>query len=82
MAQAMGSRGRKRPYVAKTCAELFVGKPSAFANKHSRKLADDWHVDTNLNPNLIREILSAAVAAAGFSLGKDVKINWKRTQTS
>jgi hypothetical protein len=73
---------QEAPKCRQTRAELFPGKPSAFANKHSRKLVDDWHVDTNLNPDQMRGIFSATVAAAGFSLGKDVKINWKRTQTS
>ena len=82
MARAMGSCGRKRTYVAKTPVELFLGQPLAFANKHSRTLVDDWYVDTNLNPNLMRRILPDAVAAAGLSLGRDVKINWKRTSTS
>ncbi|SEO24657.1 hypothetical protein SAMN05216404_11526 [Nitrosospira multiformis] len=82
MAQAMGSCGRKRPYVAKTPAELFPGKPPAFADRHSRKLVGNWHIDTNLSSEQIRTILLAAIAAAGLSLGKDVKINWKRTQTS
>jgi hypothetical protein len=82
MAEAMGSHGRKRTYVAKTPAELFPGQPMAFAKKHSRKLVDDWYVDTNLSPTQMRRILPVAVAAAGLSLGKDVKIYWKRTQTS
>lgn len=82
MVQAMGSRARKRTYVAKTPAELFPGQPLAFANKHSRKLVDNWYIDTNLSSNQIGTIMLAAVAAAGLSLGKDVKIYWQRIQTS
>ena len=82
MAQAMGSRSRKRTYVAKTPAKLFPGQPLAFANKHSRTLVEDWYVDTNLNPKLMRRILPDAVAAAGPGLDRDVKINWERTSTS
>lgn len=82
MAQAMGSHGRKRTYVAKTPTELFPSQPLAFAKKHSRKLVDNWYIDTNLNPTQMRRILPVAVAAVGLSLGKDVKINWQRIQTS
>jgi hypothetical protein len=80
MAQAIGCRGRTRTYVAKTTAALFPGKPLEFTQKHSRKLVDDWYVDTNLNPNQMRPILYAAIAAAGLKFGEDVKIFWRRTQ--
>ncbi|WON72894.1 hypothetical protein [Nitrosospira sp. Is2] len=80
MARAMGRDSRIRPYVARTLAELFPGQTPAFASRHGRPLVDDWYVDTNLNPRQMPAILSAAVATAGFELGKEVKLYWRQTQ--
>lgn len=78
MAQSIARQGRKRPYVAKDPVELFPGQPIEFVVKHSRKLIDDWYVDTNLNTNSKRIILRAAIAAAGLNMGTDIKIYWRR----
>ncbi len=80
MAKAMGCYGTTRTYVAKTLAELFPARSTAWAQRYSRTLVDGWYVDVNLNPERMRRILPAAVKAAGLKWGKDVKIYWRATQ--
>lgn len=79
MANAMGRYGTTRTYVARTRAELFPGHSPAWACRYSRTLVEGWFVDTNLNRERMRRILPAAVAAAGLTWGKDVKIYWLPT---
>lgn len=79
MAQAMAANGRIRTYVAKTPVELFPGCSVVWARRYSRPLVDDWHVDTNLNPNSMIKILRAAVTRAGLHWGKDVSAYWRAT---
>jgi len=80
MAKAMGRYGRTRGYAAKTLAELFPARSTAWAHRYSRTLVDGWYVDVNLNPERMRTILPTAVQAAGLKWGKDVKIYWRATQ--
>ena len=80
MAQAMGIYGNTRAYVARTLEELFPGQPLPFAQRYSRRLVDEWYVDTNLNRERMRRILPAAVRAAGLKWGEDVKAYWRATQ--
>ena len=82
MAKAMGCYGTTRTYVAKTLAELFPARSTAWAHRYSRTLVDGWYVDVNLNPERMRRILPAAVRAAGLTWGKDVKIYWRATQVA
>lgn len=80
MARAMGARGYSRAYVARSAAELFPGKPPAWASKFSRVLVDDWVMDTNLNRPRIATLMRVAVAAAGLAWGDDVQVYWRGTR--
>ncbi|MFL9951118.1 hypothetical protein PQR68_34530 [Paraburkholderia agricolaris] len=80
MANAMGCYGTTRAYAAKTLADLFPGQSTAWAQRYSRPLVDDWYVDTNLNRERMCRILPAAVKAAGLKWGKDVKTYWRAAQ--
>ena len=80
MARAMGARGYSRAYVARTPAELFPGKPAAWAAKFSRTLVDGWVIDTNLNRPRIATLTRVAVAAAGLAWGVDAQVFWRATR--
>ena len=80
MAKAMGNCGTTRTYVATSIAELFAAHPTEWAQRHSRTLVVGWYVDVNLNLERMRRLLPAAVRAAGFKLGHDVKIYWRATR--
>ena len=82
MAQAMGTYGNTRAYVARTLEELFPGQSRPWAQRYSRQLVDGWYVDTNLNRERMRRILPAAVRAAGLKWGQDVKAYWRATQVT
>jgi hypothetical protein len=74
MADAMGARGIKRRYVARTPAALFAGKSFAWAAEHSREFVDGWYADTNLNPLTMPNLLGAAVEVCGLRWGLDVDV--------
>jgi hypothetical protein len=80
MARAMGARGYSRAYIARTPAELFPGKPAAWAAKVSRSLVDGWVIDTNLNRPRIATLMRVAVSATALSWGKDVQAYWRATR--
>ena len=82
MAQAMGTCGNTRAYVARTLEELFPGQPRPWAQRYSRPLVDGWYVDTNLNRERMRRILPAAVRAAGLKWGQDVQAYWRATEVT
>lgn len=81
MARALSRKGRTRTYVATTSSGLFRDQTEEWAGRHCRVLADDWYVDTNLNPQQMRKLLCAAVQAVGLKWGKDVKAVWNSTWT-
>ena len=80
MAAAMGARGYSRAYVARSAAELFPGKPAAWAAKFSRPLVDGWVIDTNLNRPRIATLLRVAVLASGLTWSEHVQIFWRATR--
>lgn len=57
------------------------GKSLTWVQQHSRRLVDDWYMDTNLNPERMRRILQAPVKAAGLKWGEEVRVYW-RTMSS
>lgn len=78
MARAMGRFGASRVYVATSLNELFPLSLNARRNRRfSRRLEDEWLVDTNLNLERMRKILPAAIEAVGLKAGVDVIINWR-----
>lgn len=79
MARAMCARGYSRAYVARSSEELFPGKPASWTSKFSRKLVDDWLIDTNLNRPRIMTLIRVAVTAAALTWGKDVQVYWRPT---
>lgn len=81
MARAMRARGYTRGYVARTGAELFPGKPPAWATKFCRPLVDDWLIDTNLNRPRIAMLLRVAVGEAGLKWMEAVQVYWRATRT-
>jgi hypothetical protein len=77
MARAMGRFGTSRSYVATSISELFPFARASWARRFSRRLVDEWLVDTNLNPERMQKILPAAVEVSGLKIGVDVTINWR-----
>jgi hypothetical protein len=77
MASAANRNSRSRAYVARARGDLFQGKSAEWARRHSRRLVDDWFVDTNMNPDQMQAILKSMVTAAGLEWGKDVNVNWR-----
>lgn len=77
MARAMGRFGTSRSYVATSISALFPCARASWARRFSRKLVDEWYVDTNLNPERMQKILPAAVEVSGLKIGVDVSINWR-----
>ena len=82
MARAMGAYGYSRTYAARSLAQLFPGKPVAWAAKFTRPLVDDWVMDSNLNRRSIAKLSRAAVAGAGLNWGEDVIVYWRATRLS
>ncbi len=80
MAREMGARGYSRAYIARTPAELFPGKPAAWAAKFSRSLVHGWVIDTNLNRPRIVTLMRVAVSATALAWGKDVQVYWRATR--
>lgn len=76
MADAMGRHGSNRSYVATTVQRLFPSWSLPRAQRHSRRLADGWFVDTNLNTERKMTLLPIAVRAAGLQWGEDVVAHW------
>jgi hypothetical protein len=77
MARAMGRFGTSRSYVATSIADLFPHARPSWARRFSRRLVDEWYVDTNLNPERMQKILPAAIEVSGLKFGVDVAINWR-----
>lgn len=77
MARAMGRFGTSRSYVATSISDLFPFARASWARRFSRRLVDEWYVDTNLNPERMQKILPAAVEVSGLKIGVDVTINWR-----
>jgi hypothetical protein len=77
MAKAMGRFGTTRNYVATSLDTLFPYAKTRWARKYSRRLIDEWLVDTNLNPERMQKILPAAIEVSGLKLNVDVTINWR-----
>jgi hypothetical protein len=80
MAAAVGARGSKRTYIAKSPSELFPQRSVKWALRYSQPLVDGWYVDTNHGLERMRVILPAAVTAAGLKWGTDVTTYWHATQ--
>ena len=80
MAAAVSSCGSTRVYVARSAQALFPFRSLAWAQRYSRRLVDDWYVDTNLNLERMRRILPVAVRAAGLKWGEDVFAYWRPTR--
>ena len=76
MASAANRNSRSRAYVARAREKLFQGKTAEWTRRHSRRLIDDWVVDTNMNPGQMRAILKSIVTAVGLVWGRDVNVNW------
>lgn len=79
MAAAVSQLGSARNYVARSPQELHPTRTLVWAQRYSRRLADGWYADTNLNRERMSRILHAAVRAAGLVWGEDVRVCW-RTQ--
>jgi len=77
MGAAANSNSRSRAYVARDRGDLFPGKSAEWTRRHSRRLVDDWFVDTNMNPGQMQAILKSMVAAAGLEWSTDVNVNWR-----
>lgn len=77
MARAMARHGWSRRYVASSVDQLFKWMSEFEAKKYSRELVDGWFVDTNINLERMRRILPVAVAEAGLTWGKDVRVYWR-----
>jgi len=77
IAAAVGTRARLRCYLSRNRANLFQGKTTAWIEKHSIALNDNWWVDTNLPEERMRAILASATRVIGLERGKDVRICWK-----
>lgn len=77
MAVAANSNSRSRSYVARVPGDLFQGKSAEWTRRHSRRLVDDWFVDTNMNPGQMQAILRSMVTAAGLKWSRDVNVNWR-----
>jgi hypothetical protein len=80
MAAAAASCGTVRTYLARSPQSLFPELPLHKAQRYSRRLVDDWYVDTNLNTERISRILPEVTRAAGLVWGKDVKVYWRETR--
>jgi hypothetical protein len=77
MASAANRNSRSRAYVARARGDLFQGKSAEWTRRHSRRLVDDWFVDTNMNPDQMQAILKSMVTAAGLEWGRDVNVDWR-----
>lgn len=79
MAAAMSCRGTARCYVAVDRQRLFSGKPDGWVRRHSVELSEGWYADTNLSVRRMQVLLPAAVRAAGWKWGDDVRVFWRPT---
>jgi hypothetical protein len=77
MAAAANRHTRSRAYVARARETLFQGKSAEWTRRHSRRLIDEWFVDTNMNPGQMQAILRSMVTAVGLEWGRDVSVNWR-----
>jgi hypothetical protein len=82
MAAAMSSRGTARRYVDEDRQRLFIGKPDEWVRRYSVELSEGWYADTNLSVERMRVLLPAAVRAAGWRWGDDVRVFWRPTALS
>lgn len=80
MAAAAAMCGNYRPYVSRTRAALFPTYLAHRAFRFSRRLGEDWYVDTNMNSTRMERILPAVVRAAGLVWGRDVAVFWRDGQ--
>jgi hypothetical protein len=72
------AQGRKRRYIARTPEELYPDREDLREMRES--LPGGWMVATNLNNVLKRTIIRLAAEVAGLTFGKDVIVEFGRTE--
>jgi hypothetical protein len=79
-AGALRELGHSRCYLATERRQLFPSQPEEWARAHSRRVAEGWYADTNLNLELKQRLIRRILRANGLREGLDVVIFWRNTR--
>lgn len=81
--QALESKGRKRPYLAKSPVDLFPGKSIEWIDDDKYvPIQGGWFLDKNIDPARYNRLLPAALGAVGLRWGIDVAIRLNSIQSA